>query len=245
VPIVDQGLTSRCSRGGGYCRRWLFAYGRKDALKKTRLTYFLLAGLIASFVILVLHLRGYPFPGNQQGYMPDQPIAFSHKVHASDLEISCVYCHFNARKSPHAGIPPATLCMNCHRLVTASWDAMRAEKEKAGRTGVPKPVISPELQKLYDALDVKDPSQREPGKQVKPIHWVRVHNLPTYTRFDHRAHIHAAVACQECHGPVQTMDLVRQSADLSMGWCVKCHKDHKEVGGRKVSPSTDCVTCHH
>jgi hypothetical protein len=215
-------------------------------VKKTRLTWFLLAGLGASVVVMVLHLRSYPFPGNQQGYMPEQPIAFSHKQHAGDLEISCLYCHANAAKGPHAGIPPASLCMNCHKLVTASWDATRAEMERARQAGQPpKRIVSPELQKLYDALGLDDQLQPDPRKQPQPIAWVKVHNLPAYTRFDHRGHVHAGVACQQCHGPVETMDVLRQSTSLSMGWCVNCHKVHNEVNGKKVSPSTDCATCHY
>jgi hypothetical protein len=201
---------------------------------------------LVSLAALVIHLRGYAFPGNQEGYAPSQPIAYSHKLHAGVLEMNCQYCHYNAAKSPQAGIPPANLCMNCHRLVTASWDATRAEAEKARQEGrPPRRIISPELQKLYDALGLDDQLQPDAAKPTQPIRWVKVHNLPQYTRFDHRAHVNAGVKCQECHGPVETMDVIRQSASLSMGWCVRCHKDHKEVGGKKVSPSTDCASCHY
>jgi hypothetical protein len=218
-------------------------------LKKHLLTYLLLAGLLGSLVALGMHLRGYALPGSQEGYAPVQPIAFSHKLHAGSLEINCLYCHFAAAKGPHAGIPPASLCMNCHKLVTASWDETRTEAENARQEGrTPKRIVSPELKKLYDALAltfVDDKLQPEPGKDQQPIRWVRVHNLPEYTRFDHRAHVSAKVACQECHGPVQTLEVMRQSTDLSMGWCIRCHKEHREVEGRKVSPSTDCAVCHY
>jgi hypothetical protein len=55
--------------------------------------------------------------GNNQGYEPDQPIAFPHRVHAGDNKIPCLYCHYGARTSRHAGIPPASVCMNCHSLL--------------------------------------------------------------------------------------------------------------------------------
>jgi hypothetical protein len=219
-------------------------------LKKHLLTYVLLAVLAVSVVALASHLRGYPFPGNQEGYSPKQPIAFSHKQHAGDLGISCVYCHYNAGKSPHAGIPPATLCMNCHHDVTASAAAMKAEADNTPGDRVPRPIVSKELQKLYDALGyVMDPEkkklERDPSKVQQPIHWIKVHNVPQYTRFDHRPHVSAGVKCQDCHGPVETMEVIRQSSSLSMGWCVRCHKDHKEIEGKKVSPSTDCAACHY
>jgi hypothetical protein len=216
------------------------------AIKKNYLTYLLFAGLVASVFALVLHLRSYPLPGNQEGYMPEQPIAFSHRLHAGSLEISCLYCHYSAVRSPHAGIPPASLCMNCHRLVTASRDATRAEEEKARLEDRPATrIISPELQELYKHLGLDDKLQPDPHKPPQPIRWVKVHNVPDYTRFDHRAHVHAGVACQECHGPVETMDQVRQVKDLSMGWCVNCHKEERNLGARKVTASTDCATCHY
>ena len=55
--------------------------------------------------------------GVHQGYSPIQPIAFPHKVHAGDNKIPCLYCHYAARTSRHAGIPPASVCMNCHSLL--------------------------------------------------------------------------------------------------------------------------------
>ncbi len=215
-------------------------------MTKRLITYALLAGLAASATVLAVQLRSYALPGDQQGYTPAQPIAYSHRLHAGSLEINCLYCHFAAARGPHAGIPPATLCMNCHRLVTASSDATRAEAEEARQAGrPPRRMVSPELRKLYDALGLNDELQPDPSKQPQPIRWVRVHNLPAYTRFDHRAHVSAKVACQECHGPVETLDVMRQSADLSMGWCVRCHKEHRDVGGQKVAPSTDCAVCHY
>ena len=55
--------------------------------------------------------------GVHQGYAPEQPIAFSHKLHAGESQIACLYCHFAASRSRHAGIPPLNVCMNCHTLL--------------------------------------------------------------------------------------------------------------------------------
>lgn len=213
------------------------------------LTAVLLAGLVSSCTILVGRLRSYPLPGNQQGYEPEQPIAFSHRQHAGDLQISCLYCHFGAETSPHAGIPAASVCMTCHQFVTSPQKDMLAEileARKAKRT--PKRIVSTELQKLYDALGVDiEKLEPDPNKKPKPIKWVRVHNLPAFTCFDHRSHVHAGLTCQRCHGPVETMERVRQVEDLSMGWCVNCHRESGRTGvaGMRVQPSTDCATCHH
>ena len=45
--------------------------------------------------------------GNHQGYAPEQPVDFSHQMHANELEIDCQYCHSGAEKSRAAGIPAA------------------------------------------------------------------------------------------------------------------------------------------
>lgn len=52
-----------------------------------------------------------------QGYAPEQPVSYSHAVHAGGLRIPCLYCHYGAERGRYAGIPPAAICMNCHRQV--------------------------------------------------------------------------------------------------------------------------------
>lgn len=199
-------------------------------------TLFLVIGVAFSGVALIPKLSSYRLPGNQQGYEPDQPIAFSHRLHAGELQISCVYCHAGAEKGRHAGIPATSVCMNCHKTVTASFGTMR-DNPKA---------ISEELQKLFVLYGLDDNRNRD-LKKAKPIPWVRVHNLPDHASFDHRVHVHAGVACQKCHGPIETMERVRQVETLSMGWCVNCHRDANVhgVAGKKVKASTDCAACHY
>jgi len=195
-------------------------------------------GFAAVFSVMLLASRAAMFhlPGNQQGYEPVQPIAYSHRLHAGELQIQCQYCHFGADKSRHAGIPPASVCMNCHKFVTAPLGAVRAEDELAEKEKrAPRPVVSAELRKLYAAVNTG-----------RPIAWNRIHSLPDFAYFDHRPHVNAGVACQQCHGPVESMERVRQVSDLSMGWCVNCHRDANRTGvaGRQVNPSTNCSTCH-
>src|SRR6476646_3019360 len=67
--------------------------------------------------------------GVHQGYAPAQPIAFSHKLHAGDFHVPCLYCHFGARTSRHAGIPPANVCMNCHGLLQKQTTDLELLKE--------------------------------------------------------------------------------------------------------------------
>jgi respiratory nitrate reductase gamma subunit len=211
-------------------------------------TIVLLVGLGVSLLALIPHLWSAPMPGNHKGYEPLQPIAFSHRLHAGELQVSCLYCHHDAEKGPHAGIPAASECMSCHRFVTAPLAEVRAEFERATQEKrEPLTIINPEVGKLYSALGLNDKLKPDPDKPSSLIHWVKVHNLPAFTHFDHRAHVGAGVECQHCHGPVETMERVRQVEDLSMGWCVQCHRDASEngVAGKQVHASNDCTTCHH
>ena len=76
---------------------------------------------IAVGIILLLVVAGgvasvFPTASNE-GYAPAQPIPYSHRLHAGELKIPCLYCHSGAEKSKHASIPALNVCMNCHRVV--------------------------------------------------------------------------------------------------------------------------------
>lgn len=58
-----------------------------------------------------------------------------------------------------------------------------------------------------------------------PIEWTRIHMLPDHVYFNHSQHVNVGkIACQQCHGKVQEMDVLYQYAPLSMGWCINCHR---------------------
>jgi hypothetical protein len=211
-------------------------------------TVVLLVGLGYNLLAVTPRIANWQLPGDQQGYEPAQPIAYSHRAHAGDLQIPCLYCHFGAEKSRHAGIPPANVCMNCHQFVTAPLGAIRAEDDLASQENrKPRRIVSPELRKLYAALGLNDELKADTTIAPAPIHWVKVHNLPDFAYFDHRPHVAAGVICQTCHGPIETMERVRQVQKLSMGWCVNCHRQSNVTGvaGKPVNASIDCVACHY
>lgn len=164
--------------------------------------------------------------GNQQGYKPVQPIEFSHKKHAGDMRIACLYCHHGAEKSDVAGVASVDTCMNCHAAVRK----IKGNEDE-----------SREIAKLIAAWESRKTGFPE------PIAWVRVHNLPDYVHFSHRNHVRNEIRCQECHGPVQKMERMRQASSLSMGWCVNCHRQGAGKAPshwkRSVGP-LDCTTCH-
>jgi hypothetical protein len=194
----------------------------------------LILGIVIVSVSLVSALARVKLFGNNEGYRPEQPIAYSHRVHAGELAIPCLYCHPGAERSRHAGIPSQGMCMNCHRYVKATLGAIREEERLAEEEGrSPLPVVSPELEKLFAADE-------------QGIEWARVHQLPDFVYFDHRPHVASGLACQRCHGPIESMDRVRQFSSLSMGWCVDCHRASSgtRLAGKPVDPSLDCVTCH-
>ncbi len=195
------------------------------------ITVILLIGLFFAAGALWSGVSQWRLPDREQGYAPVQPLDYSHRLHAGDLQIDCRFCHTGAEKGRYAGIPATSVCMKCHEHVKNSSDARQAAatQERDAET-------SPELQKLFDYL-----------KRDQPIPWRRVHNLPDFVYFNHSAHVAAGVTCQHCHGPVETMERVRQHETLSMGWCVNCHRESTQngVNGRAVNASNDCTVCHY
>ena len=155
--------------------------------------------------------------GVDQGYEPIQPIHYSHRIHAGDNEINCKYCHSSARVSKHSGIPSLNVCMNCHKNIA----------EVAETTATPeysKAFYDEQIQKLYKAVGWDQTTQSYTGK-TEPVKWVRIHNLPDFVYFNHSQHVTVAgIECQTCHGPVETYEIQKQFAPLTMGWCINCHR---------------------
>jgi len=111
---------------------------------------------------------------------------------------------------------------------------------------------------------------RESELTDEPIHWIRVHDLPDYTYFDHSLHLRAGVGCVSCHGDVSMMEEIRQVEPLSMGWCIDCHQRpaphlrpqdallragplpaaeqapwaERRIDELSISPPIDCSGCH-
>jgi hypothetical protein len=173
------------------------------------------------------------------GYRPEQPVPYSHALHAGELGIDCRYCHTTVERTAGASLPPTQTCMNCHNS------------------------IYPDSEKLQ--------AVRESFESGLSIPWVRVHDLPDYAFFNHSAHVRRGVGCVACHGRVDTMEVVYQAEQLTMGWCLDCHRnpdrhlrppelvtdmdwqrgpEGAEAVGRRIreqlqlAPSEDCSVCH-
>ena len=157
--------------------------------------------------------------GVDQGYMPVQPIHYSHKIHAGANQIECQYCHSSARISKHSGIPSLNVCMNCHENIADYNGEEDLEK------GYTKDFYTNEIKKLYKAVGWDEETQSYTG-DTEPVKWVRIHNLPDFVYFNHSQHVSVAgIDCQKCHGPVEEMEILYQYSPLTMGWCIDCHRE--------------------
>lgn len=162
-----------------------------------------------------------------------QPIAFPHNQHAGSEpgqnNMDCQFCHFSAERSVDAGIPSVSTCWGCHQAIPGANNPQ-------------------EVAKIKDYLDAGE-----------PIPWVRIYKIADHAHFPHMRHINAGLQCQECHGEVQTMEVLEpQRTGLSavflgqdrvwggdnMGWCVDCHRQPDEETGVQQA-STDCSVCHY
>lgn len=199
----------------------------------------LMVGLMVHMQYAVAESRNL---GRTQGYAPDQPIKFSHQVHSGEHGIDCQYCHTISKFSPSAGIPSNNTCLNCHNVIREGTNSGRFEINKIHRA-------------------------EASGLAVE---WIRIHKLPDHSFFSHAQHVGVAgIECQDCHGPVESMDILAQHSDLSMGWCLSCHRDsevafldnpyyemyerlHQMIHSGEIDAVTaaelggeDCMGCHH
>jgi len=121
--------------------------------------------------------------------------------------MQCVSCHAGVTQGPDAGLPSVVFCMACHQVVDTS---------------------SPQIKKLTAYYN----KGQEPPWQ--PVYWF----YPLeHVHFQHAPHIHAGVACSVCHGDLTQQTVAVRSKDLTMNFCLTCHK--------QKGASVDCTTCHY
>jgi mono/diheme cytochrome c family protein len=190
--------------------------------------------------------------GRQQDYAPDQPIKYSHALHAGKYQIECQYCHSAANEGKHSNIPSVNVCMNCHKNIQEGPEYGRKEIAKIYSAIAYSPVdgeyfdtegqskeemlgkLKEYLARDYDSEILTADQQKELDASFaevkamfnRPVEWVRIHNMPDHVYFNHAQHVNAGnIECQTCHGAIEEMVVVKQHAPLSMGWCINCHRN--------------------
>jgi len=162
---------------------------------------------------------------------PEQPILFSHIVHAGAYRINCQYCHSDARRSQYAGLPSVELCMGCHKIVAAEGN--------------------PQVKRLQGYWERKEP--------IPWVRIFKVPEFVYFPHKPHiRAEVpcqtcHGAIQTYNQIPAVRGPNLVNDAKNLvgaparppqlSMGWCIECHREQNRTRGTKAP--LDCVTCHH
>ncbi len=119
----------------------------------------------------------------------------------------CTDCHTGVETGPRAGLPSVSTCMICHSQIATE-----------------RPLIQ-QLTKLQE--------------QGLDLNWRRVYDYrpQAHVRFDHAPHIRAKVECSTCHGNQAEQTVARRAVDMTMSFCVNCHKEKQA--------SNDCLTCHY
>jgi mono/diheme cytochrome c family protein len=226
--------------------------------------YIALAAIMLFMIGGYLVFQGAQGLGRSQKYQPEQPIYYSHQVHAGINQVSCLYCHGGAMQGKQASIPSVNICMNCHMGINEYAKGPKLYREDGSVVDG-----TAEIQKLYEYAGW-DPAKKLYTGNGKPIEWVRIHNLPDHVYFNHAQHVSVGQqACQTCHGEIQKMGEVYQFADLSMGWCINCHREtkvqftdnkfysiyekfHEDLKNKKMDSvtvekigGTECMKCHY
>jgi hypothetical protein len=194
-------------------------------------TYLMMAILVLFGIGGYMTMNAAIGMGRMKNYQPEQPIFYSHKVHAGVNQISCLYCHGGAQDSKHANIPSVNVCMNCHMGIKEYKGEEKLVREDGRAVNG-----TEEIQKLYSYAgwnaDTKQYNPDNNGDGIpdgaRPIKWVKIHNLPDHVYFNHSQHVKVGKQqCQTCHGNIQEMPEVYQFSELSMGWCINCHRETK------------------
>jgi len=186
---------------------------------------------------------------------PEQPIFFSHVIHAGSYQIACQYCHAGARRSSAAGVPSVERCMGCHKIVAAQGN--------------------PEVQKLHGYWERQEPI---PWLRIfkvpehaqfthKPHVQAGVQCQTCHGRIEAMERVHAQTGQSIINDLKNLAGMPNQPPKLTMGWCVECHRTANAKGVQAVQTAADapipsvlvppgsesarrnapleCVTCHH
>lgn len=187
----------------------------------------ILLGLIALAVVASTGVTRVMRMGIQQGYKPAQPIPFSHKLHAGENKINCLYCHYGARSSRHAGIPSSSVCMNCHSMLENQTIEIERFKEAVQ---IDKPLVS--WVKVHNLPDFVYFNHSR--HVLSRVACQRCHgNVEEMERVEQAMPLTMGW-CLECH---------RERAGIPTNSFVRAAKRFSEL--QKPATGLDCVSCHY
>jgi len=179
---------------------------------------------------------------NNQGYTPEQPIAFSHAVHAGHYEIDCQYCHLGAETSRHAGVPPGSVCMNCHTQVkTESPEVQKV----AAAVKANQPVAWVRVHRLPDHAYFSHANHVTSGVKCQTCHgpvqeMVRLEQVESMSMG----------WCLDCHRktaaeqPAAPVPPAASGALLATARGAPTATPPVTPRPRRLTPPTDCSACH-
>ena len=194
----------------------------------------LLAGV---FGIFLLYYLGSP-RNTDVGYRPDQPVAYSHKLHAGDLAIDCRYCHWAVDRAAHANVPSTKTCMNCHEIIGTENDKLLPVRES---WAMQIPIEWVRVHKTPDYAYFDHAAHVTRGVGCNSCHG-NVANMIKVMQVEP----HSMKWCLECHrNPDPHLRPVSQVTN--MNWVRP--SDHAEFVAKwkqekQIQPPVDCSGCH-
>ncbi|HEY4761944.1 MAG TPA: cytochrome c3 family protein [Thermoguttaceae bacterium] len=193
--------------------------------------------IVPVYAIGLIYYAGSP-QTTDVGYSPQQPVPYSHAMHAGELGIDCRYCHNTVEHAAFAAIPPTATCLNCHATITPDSAKLLAIRESAA-TG--NPVRWVKVHDLPDYVYFNHSAHVARGVGCYDCHG-RVDRMEQVTQ----VHTLSMSWCLECHRHPEPF-LRPQEFITKMDWIPN---EIPEVLGAKlrkennINPSTDCSTCH-
>ena len=206
-------------------------------LDRARPLVALLLAAVPAYVIFLLYYGGSPRT-TDVGYRPEQPVPYSHALHAGELGIDCRYCHNTVEVAAHAALPPTQTCMNCHTGIRATSPKLLPVRE-SNATGMPVRWIR--VHDLPDFVYFNHSAHVNRGIGCVECHG-RVDKMEVVTQVQPLS----MGWCLDCHRNPDA-HLRPVEAVTQMDWDPA--EDRAVLGARLrseagIQPSEDCSTCH-
>lgn len=169
------------------------------------------------------------------GYQPEQPVAYSHALHAGELGIDCRYCHSVVDRSNKASVPPASLCMNCHTTVKKDSDALLPVRAAFAEN---EPLRWVRVTDLPDYVFFNHEAHVNAAVGCESCHG----------RVDQMVKVYQAESltmewCVSCHK--DPTPHLRDPANVTkMGYTPTPGEGERVQKQNRVNPSINCSTCH-